>query len=188
MKRILILMIITFFVACNNLSYNNIHDKQETESELHKFDTVKDMLLAAGDYKEDEGRLKFISDTNEHPHIQISNWVLEGSDENEIRKQAKRNVVYVAFQTFARTDIEEIIITSVPLTKNDKKYLEDYSITTRVKRSIAKQIIKKQLGIESFEEIYGIELGGQYYPNAPNINFNKLQYQKLETVFKELVN
>lgn len=180
-------MIITLFIACTNSTDENTHDKQEAESELQKFSTVKEMLIAAGDYKEEEGRLKFISDTNKFPHIQVSNWVLEGTLDNEIIKQAKRNVVYVAFQAFAKTDIGEIIITSVPITKKENKYLEDYAISVRVNRSIAKQIIKKHLGLDSFEEIYGIELSGQYYPNTPNISFNKLQYQKLEPVFKELL-
>ncbi len=185
-KLLLQLMILTFVISCNNITDKNIDDKHEPENDLHKFGSIREMLIAAGDYKEDEGRLKFISDNNELPHIQVSNWVLQGTDDNEIKKQAKRNVVYLAFQVFARTDIEEILITSIPLNKEDNKYLEEYTLTIRVKRSIAKQIIKKHLGIHSFEEIYGIELSGQYYSNAPNINFNKLQYLKLETVFEEL--
>ncbi len=68
--------------------------------------TVKEMLIAARDYIE-KGRLKFFSDANELPLIMVSNWLPDGTDKNEIRKQAKRNVVYVAFQTFARTDIEK---------------------------------------------------------------------------------
>jgi len=187
MRQVLLLLTITLLIACSG---DTGQDKKslDVNNKLKKFDTVKEMLLAAGNYKEEEGRLKFLSDSNESLHVQVSQWVNENTDSAHIAKGVKTNIVYVAYQAFARTSINEITITSVPMSHEQNSYLEEYKITETVKRETAEKIIKNRFGFSSCEQIYGIELDGQFFVEGPNIYFNQLQYSKLEIVFPELIN
>lgn len=95
----------------------------------------------------------------------------------------KRDIIYVAFQVFARTDIDKLTITAIPNDlQNREKYYEKYKKTVTIDRVKGKSILKKYLNSEGFSILY--QKGGELW--LPNENFNKLKFEKLNDVFSEL--
>ncbi|MEZ5024331.1 MAG: hypothetical protein R2728_13910 [Chitinophagales bacterium] len=144
------------------------------------------MLHATHDYKEEDGNLKILSEGNSI-HVQVSNWIFDGEMEETINEQTKRDIVYVSFQAFAKTDINEITVTSIPLKMKDfktrDKYLEKYKKTVTISRETALKILEEYLSIESFQDLYQLYQSEVWIPND---NFNKLKSQYLNSVFNEI--
>lgn len=197
MKTISIILTITLLVACSGepgqikeqkpaVTVQTI--KKKPKPEFPRFDTVVEMLKSAGDYRMKDGNLKILSSEGEPLHLQVSKWVFEGDTEKTIKRQVKRNVVYVAFQAFAKSDINKLTITSVPLLMEDietkDKYLTKYKKTVTVDRKSAKQVLKKYLDLTSFQNLYKLHSSGQFW--LPNDNFAKLKFDKLNSVYSEL--
>lgn len=72
------------------------------------------MLAASYDFSEEDGSLKFISSDEEDLHVLVSNPILDSDVETVKEEIVMRDIVYVAFQSFAQTNIEKLTITSVP--------------------------------------------------------------------------
>ena len=161
--------------------------KKEKIIEFLHYSTVTQMLKSAGDYKEKNGTLKVLSKEKEIPHVQVSNWVFEGDTKELMVEQTKRDIIYLAFQTFAETDIDEIVITSVPLKmkdfKNRDKYLEEYKNTKTIKREEARTIMNKYLYTTDFKALYEFKNGEMWLPNK---KFSDLRFKYLDKVFSEL--
>ncbi len=142
------------------------------------------MLSYASDFYEENGSLKFISEASNNLHIQVSKPVFQNDLEKNKKETVKGDIIYVAFQTFAQTDISELTITAVPLDQeNNKKYFEEYKKTLKINRSRANSILKKYLNSDDFSILY-TEDDGIWLPNP---NFSKLKFEKLEEVFSDLL-
>lgn len=183
----LIIIIISAIVGCNSEmeseKISNQIEKQVTAKPLPKFISLREMLADASDFHEEDGSLKFISEDGAKLHVQVSKPILETDLESVKEEIVKRDIVYVAFQTFAKTDIDELSITAVPNDiENPKKYYEKYKRTIKVNRSKAKLILQKYIGSDDFSMLYKND--GQFW--YPNENFSKLRFEKLEEVFGEL--
>ncbi|MDO5979203.1 hypothetical protein [Flavivirga spongiicola] len=177
-KSILTLLIATLLLTCKSETKANIVEKP-----LPQYETVKEMLSYANDFYEENGSLKFISKDSSNLHIQVSKPVFQNDLEKNKKEIVKRDIIYVAFQTFAQTDINELTITAVPLDQeNSKNYFEEYKMTLKVNRNRAKSILKKYLNSDDFSILYS-EDDGLWLPNS---NFSKLKFEKLEEVFNDL--
>lgn len=195
MKRILTSMIIIItFISCENevkntnqieKTNNKSVKKPETKEILPQYENIKEMLKEASDFHEEDGSLKFISEDESSFHVQISEAVLEAESEKLKEEIVKRGIVYIVFQSFAQTDIEELTVTAVPNDwENRKKYYNKYKKTVKVSRTKAKSILKKYLNNEDFSVLYKKE-GKLWFPNK---NFSKLRFEKLDVVFYEMIN
>ena len=196
-KAILILSALTI-VSCktdNNSSTNSIEGeknsientensvKTESGKSLPKFATLKEMLEDSGDFNEEVGTLKYLSLDENKLHVQVSKPILENDLESVKNEIVKRDIVYVAFQTFAQTDINELTITSIPdSSDNPKKYFEKYKQTVKIDREKAKTILKKYLESEDFSILYE-EQNGMWLPSK---NFSVLKFEKLNEVYSEM--
>lgn len=191
MKKTLIIISCLAFFGCSS---NNDENEQETKIEqeeipnfetLPQFESLKDMLADASDFYEENGSLKFISNDENNIHIQVSKPILDSDSETLKEEIVKRDIVYVAFQTFAQTNIKQLTITSVPnSTDSPNSYIEKYKKTVTIDRIKAKSILGKYLNTEDFSELY--EQNGTLW--LPNDKFSKLKFKHLDSVFGEMSN
>jgi len=198
MKKAILILSTLAIVSCktdNNSSTNNIEgekntientensEKTESGKSLPKFATLKEMLEDSGDFNEEVGTLKYLSLDENKLHIQVSKPILENDLESVKNEIVKRDIVYVAFQTFAQTDINELTITSIPdSSDNPKKYFEKYKQTVKIDREKAKIILKKYLESEDFSILYE-EQNEMWLPSK---NFSVLKFEKLNEVYSEM--
>ena len=200
-KMIFVLLSLSLLISCSEetkeeptvsekIVENEPEPEPEPEPEFPKYSSVLEMLQSSGDYRQDEGTLKILSSEDELLHIQLSKWVFEGDVEDTITRQVKRNIVYVSFQTFAKTDIDELTITSVPLRMKDfetqDRYLEESKKTITIDRESANEILEKYLNTTSFQDLYELDSSGQIW--LPNNNFEELRFDKLSAVFSDFEN
>lgn len=197
MKKILLLLLALFIMSCKKDTtsftdeaednYNLIEntktvEKSSSEEKLPNYATIKEMFEASGDFSEEVGSLKFIS--LDKLHIQVSKPIVDNDMEDLKNELVKRDIVYVAFQTFAQTDIDELTITSVPNSFDDqKKYFEKYKRTLTINRNKAKSLLKKYLNTEDFSILY-IEQDGIWLPSK---SFDILKFEKLNEVFIDMI-
>lgn len=140
------------------------------------FATVIEMLNAANDYA--GHNLEIIS---EKPlSIRVSKDFIKGDVEEIMVEQTKRDIIYVAFQAFAETDIDEITITSIPILRidfnpnkpYDGKLLNNLKQTKTITRQTALKILEKYIKTKTFQDLY--QLDGTMY--LPNDKFNLLKF------------
>jgi len=187
MNKAFLLILITIA----NLNGQNYEPKFEgnksrkTEQILQKFETLREVLINSNDYVEKDGQVKFISEDKSNLHVQISSIIVEGDFESVIKEIVMRDIVYVSFQAFAETDLNELTITAVPIDlKNRKKYYDSYKKTITISRAKAISILKRYLKSENFSILY--KKVGAYW--LPSKNFNKLKFEKLSEVFAKMTN
>ena len=174
-------------IATDSISVENLdpsNDDIEHDNSLPKYKTIKEMFEASYDFSEEVGTLKFISLEESKLHVQISKPIFEGDLKNIIEEQVKRDIVYVAFQTFAQTDINALTITSVPNSNdNPKKYFDNYKKTVKVNRERALLILKKYLDTDNFSILYENQNGLW----VPSKQFSVLKFERLNEVFTDLI-
>jgi len=124
MRKILLsLLALTLLKSCGNETKKE-EEKSSTEkitsNKLQKFDTVVEMLSQAGDFNEEMGTLKILDRNPQNPQIQVSKPIVKGDIDKVVDEIVKRDIVYVAFQTFAQTQTDKITITSIPIDLEDK--------------------------------------------------------------------
>jgi hypothetical protein len=162
---------------------DNAEFKTETTKALPKFATLEELLKDAGDFNEEDNSLKFISRDKKKLHVQVSKTILKDDLESVKTEIVKRDIIYIAFQTFAQTDINELTITSIPIDYfNRKKYFENYKLTVNINREKAKDILKKYLETEDFSILYE-EQDKMWLPSK---KFSILKFEKLNEVFNEM--
>lgn len=194
MKRIILIPVsAVILMGCNSenkptedMSIENTRTEnitQESEETLPQFSTVREMLADASDFYEENGSLKFISEDTSNLHVQVSKPILDSDLESVKEEIVKRDIVYVAFQTFAQTDLKKLTITAIPNDmENPKKYYDKYKKSVTVDREKAKTILKKYLGSEDFKILY--KKDGTLW--LPNENFSKLKFENLNQVYSDL--
>jgi len=150
---------------------------------LKQFNTLREMVEYSYEFYEVDGTLKFISEEDSNLHIQISSPIFE-LDQEIIKEQiVKRDIIYFAFQSFAKTNIDKLTITSIPISaENDHQYCEEYKKTITIDRTNAKLILKKFLNSEDFSILYDKNTNAW----IKNANFNKLLYENIHEVFAEM--
>lgn len=184
-KTLLFLLSVSMLIGCKSERKSNENQTAETEQTLPQFENVEEMLAAAYEYSEKDGSFKFISEDKSNLHIQVSKPILETDLENVKEEIVKRDIIYVAFQSFAQTDIKNLTITAVPNDlENRDKYYNNRKKTVTVDREKAKLILKKYLNSEDFSILY--KKSGKVW--VPNKNFNELKFDKLNEVYAELTN
>ncbi len=184
MRKILLsIFIAVSAVACKPENKTENKPVVKQNQSLPKFKTVREVLADASDFYEENGSLKFISEDQSNIKIQVSKPILEADPENVKQEIVKRDIVYVALQVFAQTDIDHLTITAIP---NDaaqsNKYYENYRKTVSINRQQATQILKKYLGTEDFSILY-TQQNGIWLPNS---NFSKLKFEHLDEVFEDM--
>ena len=161
----------------------------ETDSiKFPKYANVIDLLNASGDYK--ENCIELLSKDGETTHIRVSKEFLKNEPISNINEQVKRDIIYVAFQAFAETDIDLIKISSIPMIRStfnpnvayDGKLLESAKQTIAINRTKALEILNKYLKTTSFQDLY--QLSGTMY--LPNEKFDRLKFGELNNVFADL--
>ncbi len=161
-----------------------ISDGQQVE--FPHYSTVLEMLNAAGDYS--GHNLEKLTD---NPlHIRVSKDFIKGETENLMIEQTKRDIIYVAFQAFAETNVDEITITSIPVLRNDfnpnkpydGKLLNNLKLSKTITRENALKILEKYIKTNSFKDLY--QLDGTMY--LPSDKFDLLKFSQLENVFNDL--
>jgi hypothetical protein len=158
---------------------------ENPSAEFTKYPTVLEMLKEANDFKEEMGTLKVLSKNGKPLHIQVSKPMVDGDLKKNIVEQTMRDIIYVAFQAFAQTDIDELTITSVPIKFNSKSdYINKYKLTKKVNRETVKGILKKYLNTENFQELF--QPDGILW--LPSKKFDSLKFQNLDAVYANLGN
>lgn len=152
---------------------------------LRQYPTVMDMLRDAKDYKEEDKTLKLVA---EKPlHVQVSRQALADDTDEKIEEMTKRDIVFVALQAFAQTDIDFIQITSLPLQlKSDftfGQYLYKKKLTAKITRKDADAVMQKYLGSPDYKKLFYPMEGGIYVTSG---EFERLQHAELENVFADL--
>ncbi|KFF17174.1 hypothetical protein [Chryseobacterium sp. JM1] len=195
MKKTLLIASICALLSCSNDKKNeSVITENETKietsqtqnispSELKKYNSVKEMLEDAHDFTVEQGTLKFINTDEKNLHIQVSKPTIEGDSDKTISEMVKRDIVYIAFQAFAKTSINKITITSIPIDfNNKKKYYDEYKRTAIVTRDRADQIMQKEFGSKDYSILF-VSLDEI---QTPSDNFSKLKFQDLDLVYSEL--
>lgn len=174
-------------IATNNTSVENFEPKKDdikNDNSLPKSKTIKEMFEASYDFSEEAGTLKFISLEESKLHVQVSKPIFEGDLKHLIEEQVKRDIVYVAFKSFAQTEITSLTITSVPNSNdNPKMYFDNYRKTVKVSREKALLILKKYLDTDNFFILYE----NQNAIWVPSKEFSFLKFKKLDEVFNDLI-
>ena len=172
---ILLSTAITFSIcSCNDNTKNAKTDTEQTTQKPvetsastipSKYATVFGLIDTSADFSIEKGTYKIIS--KDPIHIQISSKVMEGDLDKVIKGLTKKDFVYVAFDAFARTNIDKITITSIPL-KTDLNnpqakgtYLEKYKVSATVTRDKAKSIMEKYIKTSNFDDLMGGDLNGK---------------------------
>ena len=197
MKNSILILILFIMVSCKkddnsiikideektNTESIKKEEKKESGNLLPKFATIQEMLKDSGDYYEENNSLKFISKEPNDIHVQVSKPIFKGDLEKVIIEIVKRDIIYVAFQTFALTDINELTITSVPTQYENKNlYVEKYKMTIKIDREKAKEILNKYLASDDFSILFD-EKDNIWLPND---NFSILKFKKLNDVFDDM--
>ncbi len=187
MRKILLsLLILTLLNSCGNEPKKN-EEKSLTEkitsNELNHFNSVEEMLSEAGDFSKEMGTLKILDGNPQSPHIQVSKPIVTGDLDKVVDEIVKRDIVYVAFQTFAQTKTEKITITSIPIDFEDKtKYYDKFKKSVTINKKSADEIMKEEFGSDN----YSILFAKSGTTQVPSKEFEKLKFEKLEETFKKL--
>lgn len=178
--KVALICLVIIVLSCKSES-----KKIEKTVKFPSFKTVSAMLEDASDYYEENGSLKFISQDANNFHVQVSKGIFKNDLEKVKKEIVNRDIIYVAFQTFAQTDLNKITITSIPLnSEKPKTYFDKYQKTVSVSREKAKSILKKYLNEDNFSSLYSFEDG--YW--LPNKKFSKLKFEKLNEVIADIEN
>ena len=165
---------------------NNEAKEQDIAASFPKYNNVMEMLDSAGDYTSGSGTVKMVTDTP--LHIEVSSFVIPTETNEVIKSIAKRDIVYVALQSFAQTPIDEIRLTSLPIqvkegTSKKQQPLNYLKKVMYVNRKTATEILQRYTQLSEFKDLY--ELNGTRF--VPNSNFNKLLHSDLENVFADML-
>ncbi len=128
---------------------------------------------------------------SENPlHIRVSSEFLSNESISVIKEQVKRDIVFMVFQAFSETDIDEITVTSIPMIRSsfnpnlayDGKLNKSLKETKTVSRAEAIRILEIYIKTTSFKDLYKIH----ETMFITNNKFDLLQYGQLENVYNSL--
>ncbi|HSH64347.1 MAG TPA: hypothetical protein VLB84_00785 [Bacteroidia bacterium] len=197
MNKLLIVVLIGILTACSNDKSEEISKIDINESLENKtienvpfphYESVYQMLEESYDYRPHNGSLVLLSKPSQREHVQVSQLFLKNEPPKSMIEDVKRDIVYVAFEAFALTDVNELTITSVPLESstdtNKINYFNEFKKTVTVNRNTAKLILRKYFENDSFKDLFYLDKG--YY--LPSKEFDLLKFAELESVYEYLKN
>jgi hypothetical protein len=126
---------------------------------LPKYQTIEAVLDSAGDYRKENGTLKILS-KNE---VQVSSLCLDTESDYLMKLMCKRDIVYVALQVFAQTEINSFKIVAIPMMykaseginpNKPGKYWGLSGIRAGVNRSGGDYVLKKHFNRATYEDLY----------------------------------
>jgi hypothetical protein len=124
--------------------------------------------------------IKLLSKPGEPEHILIL--IEDDGSAKQLRAETKGMVIYGIFGAFAYTNINEITITSIPERKG--KYLEKYRLTATASRDKAKNILKKYVHTETFQDLFYFETRHGFWNRTQK--FDSLIITYSDSVFADL--
>lgn len=155
---------------------------------LPKHQTIEAVLDSAGDYRKEYGTLKILS-KNE---VQVSSLCLDTESDYLMKSICKRDIVYVALQVFAQTDINSFKIVAIPMMYKASeginpnkigKYWGLSGIRAGVNRSGGNYVLRKHFNSSMYEDLYAMD--GQNLILSPR--FEKLLNGNIESVYDDLI-
>jgi hypothetical protein len=118
---------------------------------------------------------------------------MNGTPDEKIKQETLKNIVYIAYQTFATTEIDSLTITSIPLIFDTEKqkpigYDNNFKTTLTINRDKAKKVMEQFVELTDFDDLLGADGGnGLYFPDSPSPKFEKLKsVDTIESVIKAL--
>lgn len=164
--------------------------KAENPGGKHKFyASISEMVEELGDFSSENGTFKIISQSP--LHIQISNQTDKNGKKELMKKIAMQEIVYVAYEAFATTNISKITITSVPsdideFTNNHKLvFINEAATTITITKEKARQVMQSHLGTTNFDDMIGVHVGDSYFAESPSPLLDKL---KAEATIEQVIN
>lgn len=140
-------------------------------------DTLHDYRIESGGI----GGIRLIS--KEPLHFLLSPAVFDGEVDEQIRRLVKRSILYGIYRTFIHTDSQSVTVTVIPLLQSGG-YLEQYTETVSITRGEALSIAKLYMGVNSFSELIGNNVGNEYDPVSWSDAFENVYYSEDLDYFK----
>lgn len=174
------------FQSCNENENSNVNIDADNYENFIIYDNISDMINAAHDYEDDCFEIL----SNDPLHIRISSLSSKEEQPKNIKDIVKNDIVYIAFQTFAKTNLNDVTITSIPMivesynpeSLNNGKLDYAYKQTKIISRDNALTILKQYTDCDDFRQLYTKD---EYF-YFPNSEFDKLTGKHLYAVFSEL--
>ncbi len=145
-------------------------------------------ILSENRFDIEKGTFVVLGGADETLHVQVSS-VFRQDDEDRMREQVKRDLVYAAFKAFAQTSVETFRITSIPIFQPDnleegiKRFEHQKSFV--VHRKTGTKIIQKHFDTSTYRTLYTYNEKNESWET--NDRFLKLQYELLDDVYRLLV-
>ena len=137
----------------------------------------------------ENGTLVILQDDAKGLHIQVSSLVFNDSNADLIRDEVKRDIVYVAFESFIKTTTEEFTITAIPLKMRDAhtvdRYMTEFQKSFKVHRKTGTKILQKHFFTSTYRTLYSYQSIHDKW--LPNERFKLLQYELLPDAYRLLV-
>lgn len=152
-----------------------------------KFATIDQMIEDGNDFSVETGTYKLIS--NIPLHIQVSAQVNDGDLQHITKQNTIKALVYVTYSVFARTNVDSLTVTSIPIRINSAdpgkrgNYIDNYRISHTINREKAREVMNKYIGTTNFDELLGAEDNGQV-----NMSLNSLKFDQLKSETGWVVN
>lgn len=188
-KLFIVLVGALLTTSCNPTTKNNpgepednAIDKKETNT-LPNFKSMAEMFAYTGDFSEEDGSLRFVPNSKNEIHVQVSKPIFKDDLESVKKKIVKGDIVYVLFQAFALTNIDQLTISSVPMDfENNQVKYEEYEKTVTISRDKAEMLLEKYLNSNDLSILFGLNSGIW----LPSKKFDMLRYDFLEDVYEDL--
>lgn len=171
-KKLLLVLVLLL----PNMSYAEDSDKLPTS-----FNSVKEMIEAFSDYNEEKGTFKSLK---EKPiHIQLSPTVYPAENQDVIKGEVQRTLIYGIYRPFIFTKIDKITVTVIPKEFKSDKYLSSYKVTISKSRNDALSLVKKHLHVSSFQELVTPQKIGDFInPYSFSDKFDAIYHGASESV------
>lgn len=158
----------------------------------HKhYASVIEMVEATEDFTMENGTLKVLSKSP--LHIQISSPNPNDIDLVQLKRNAMEDLVYIAYFTFAKTDISQITITAVPCDADKFLFhqkivlMNDAATTITISKEKARRVMEAHVGTNNFDDMIGTQVGQNYFPESPSPLLEKLKLTfPVEKVIEDL--
>ena len=154
-----------------------------------QYETVVDALNSTDEFGSDDCTLQLLSAPESPVHVQVAFEINSAPAALPVDEQVRKQLVYAAFQVFAKSDVDILTISAVPLavpaSEPNCSYLGTFRSTHVIKRKSAIKIVDNYFNAKSFQELF------DYHPIIdtwlPNRKFRIMQYDILDLVYGHLV-
>lgn len=193
MKKVFTILVLALSISCTNTTTKNTGtDTVDKEQIISTNKTVKTLLEEASDY---QGLcMEVFEEDSAYAKLRISSEFFKGDSKETISMIVNKDLVYVAYQIFASTDINNVEVISRPVLKSDLRaapcdgaFMDNHSKTLIVTREKAVAAMKKFSSAKNFSELFAPE----YLKTGlkiPGKEFNKLKGSNLNKVIQFLTN